>query len=137
MGRDVPRVGFQNTTPVGAQDSIQLVERITANMGKSFVAGVQALAPTIVGATIQGGAYERDSGGEGMGGCMHSKNNATALKGYCGVVDSAKIPAIWDLFQQTRDIASHRHNLRVLMTKWAKQSGKEIDKAPFFTEQTI
>ncbi len=23
------------------------------------------------------------------------------------------------------------------MTKWAKQTGKEIDKAPFFTEQTI
>ena len=23
------------------------------------------------------------------------------------------------------------------MTKWAKQTGKKIDKAPFFTEQTI
>ena len=23
------------------------------------------------------------------------------------------------------------------MTKWAKQTGKDIDKAPFFTEQTI
>ena len=23
------------------------------------------------------------------------------------------------------------------MTKWAKKTGKEIDKAPFFTEQTI
>jgi hypothetical protein len=68
---------------------------------------------------------------------MYSENNIAALKGYCGVVDPAKIPAIWDSFQQTRDIASHRHNLRVSMTKWAKQSGKEIDKAPFFTEQTI
>jgi hypothetical protein len=43
----------------------------------------------------------------------------------------------WDSFQQTRDIASHWHNLRVSMTKWAKQTGKEINKAPFFIEQTI
>ncbi len=51
--------------------------------------------------------------------------------------DPARIPQIWDSFQQTREIVSHRHNLRVSMTKWAKQTGKEIDKAPFFTKQTI
>jgi hypothetical protein len=121
----------------GPQDNIHLVQRITENMGRSFVAGVQALAPTIVGATRQGSALDRDSGAEGMGGRMYSENNVAALKGYCGVVDPAKIPQIWDSFQQTKEIASHRHNLRVLMTKWAKQTGKEIDKAPFFTEQTI
>ena len=121
----------------GRQDNIQIVERITANMGKSFMAGVQALAPTIMGATRQGGAYERDTGGDGMGGRMYSKNNVAALKGYCGVVDPARIPPIWDTFQQTREISSHRHNLWVSMTKWAKQTGNEIDKAPFFTEQTI
>ena len=35
----------------GPQDNIHLIQRITENMGRSFVAGVQALAPTIVGAT--------------------------------------------------------------------------------------
>jgi hypothetical protein len=68
---------------------------------------------------------------------MYSENNVAALKGYCGVVDPAKIPAIWDSFQQTKEIASHQHNLRDSMTKWAKQTGKEINKAPFFMEQTI
>ncbi len=137
LGHNVTRAETQHGTMAGPQGNIQLVERITANMGRSFVAGVQALAPTIVGATRQGGAYDRDSRGEGMGGRMYSKNNVAALKGYCGVVDPAKIPPIWDSFQQTKEIASRRHNLRVSMKKWAKQSGKEIDKAPFFTEQTI
>jgi hypothetical protein len=121
----------------GPHDNLHLVQHITENMGRSFVAGVQALAPTIVGATRQGGVGERDFGGEGMGGRMYSENNVAALKGYCGVVDPSKIPTIWDSFQQTKEIASHRHNLRVSMTKWARQTGKEIDKAPFFTEQTI
>jgi hypothetical protein len=66
-----------------------------------------------------------------------TQNNVASLKGYCGVLDPAKITNIWDLFQQTHEIASHWHNLRESMTRWAKQMGKEIDKAPFFTEQTI
>ncbi len=45
----------------GPHDDIHLVQRITKNMGRSFVAGVQALAPTIVGATRQGSALDRDS----------------------------------------------------------------------------
>ncbi len=72
-----------------------------------------------------------------MGGRMYSENNVAALKGYCGVVDPARIPTIWDSFQQTREIATHRHNIWVSMTKWPKETGKKIDKAPFFTEQTI
>ena len=90
-----------------------------------------------MGATQQGESYDRDTGGEGMGGRMYSENNVAALKEYCGVVDPARIPLIWDSFQQTREIAAHRHNIRVSMTKWAKQTGKEIDKAPFFTEKMI
>jgi hypothetical protein len=58
------------------------------------MAGVQALAPTIAGAMRQGGAYDRDNGGDGMGGRMYSENNVAALKGYCGVVDPSKIPTI-------------------------------------------
>jgi hypothetical protein len=59
------------------------------------------------------------------------------LKGYCGGVNPANIPTKWDAFQHMRKIASHQHNIRVAMSKWAKQTGKDIDKAPFFTEQTI
>jgi hypothetical protein len=36
-----------------------------------------------------------------------------------------------------QEITVHPHNIRVTITTWAKQTGKEIDKAPFFTEQTI
>jgi hypothetical protein len=61
------------------------------------MAGVQALATT-VGATRQGGSYDRDTGGEGMGRRMYSENNVAALKGYCGMVDLARIPLIWDSF---------------------------------------
>ncbi len=99
--------------------------------------GVQALAPTIAGAAQQGGSYDRDSGGNGMGGRLYSENNVATLKGYCSVVDPANIPTIWDSFQQTQEITPHRHNIRVAMIKWAKQMGKEIDKAPFFTKQMI
>ena len=65
------------------------------------------------------------------------ENNVAALKGYCGMVEDAGIPTIWDSFQQTREIALHRHNLREGTFKWSRKSGKDIVKAPFFTEQTV
>ena len=72
-----------------------------------------------------------------MGGKLYSENNVAALKGYCGVATPAGIPVIWDSFQQTCKISSHLHNLRVSMSQWSKTIGKDIDKAPFFTEQTV
>jgi len=111
------------------------VQQITTNMGRSFLAGVQALAPTIAGAARLGGTGKE--GADDVGGKLYSENNVAALKGYCGVVNPGGIPTIWDSFQQTREIASHRHNLRVQMSKWSKETGKDIDKAPFFTEHTV
>ncbi len=135
LGRERRQLAPQGTRE--GQDNLHLVERITSNMGRSFMAGVQALALIIAGAARQGVPYERDSSGNGMGGRLYSENNVAALKGYYGVVDPVNIPTIWDSFQQTREIALHRHNIRGTMTKWAKQTRKEINKAPFFTEQTI
>ncbi len=70
-------------------------------------------------------------------GTSSSNNNVAALKGYCGVATPAGIPTIWDSFQQTKEIALHCHSLRVGMSQWSKTTGKDIDKAPFFMEQTI
>jgi hypothetical protein len=106
-------------------------------MERSFLAGVHALAPTLAGAARQGGLGHKDGGGDDVGGKLYSENNVAALKGYCGVETPAGIPVIWDLFQQTREISSHRHNLHVSMSQWSKRTGKDIDKAPFFTEETI
>jgi hypothetical protein len=78
-------------------------------MGRSFLAGVQALTPTIAGAARQGGNTKE--GGDDVGGKLYSKNNVATLKGYCGVVEPGGIPAIWDAYQQTKELASHRHNL--------------------------
>jgi hypothetical protein len=50
LGRNITR-GGDYPLAAAAPVNINLVERITANMGRSFVKGVQALAPTIVGAT--------------------------------------------------------------------------------------
>jgi hypothetical protein len=119
----------------GGAGDLHLVERIPSNMGQSFQAGEQALAPSIAGAARQGG-NNKDGGGDGVGGKLYSENNVPALIGYCGVANPAGIPTIWDAFQQTKEIASRRHNLRVTMFKWAKDTGKDINKAPFFTEQT-
>jgi hypothetical protein len=136
-------LGPANTTPVGAharcggEGDLQMVERITNNMERSFLAGVHALAPTLAGAARQAGIGHKESGGDDVGGKLYTKNNMAALKGYCGVDTPGGIPTIWDSFQQTREIALHRHNLRVAMTQWSKTTGKDINKAPFFTEQTI
>jgi hypothetical protein len=62
---------------------------------------------------------------------LYSKNNIAMLKGYCGVANSAGILTIWDAFQKMWEIAFHWHNLQVTMFKWAKDTGKDIDKAPF------
>ncbi len=120
----------------GGGGDLQLVKHIPSNMGRSFLAGIQALAPSIAGAARQGG-NTRDGGGDDMGGKLYSKNNVAVLKGYCGVTNPAGIPTIWDSSMQTWEIVSHRHNLRVTMFKWAKDTGKDIDKSPFFTKQTL
>ncbi len=73
--------------------NLQMVERITTNMERSFLAGVQALAPTIAGAARQAG-NNKDVGGDDVGGKLYSKNNVAALKGYCGVATPAGIPTI-------------------------------------------
>ncbi len=120
----------------GGAGDLQLVERITTYMGRSFLANVQALAPTIAGAARQVG-NNKDGGGDDVGGKLYSKNNIATLKGYCGVATPAEIPTIWDSFQQTKEIAFHRHNLQVGMSIWSKSTGKDINKAPFFTEQMV
>ncbi len=94
LGKDWHQLAPQGTRE--GQDNLHLVKRITSNMGWSFMAGVQALSPTIAGAAQQGGPYKRDSGGNGMGGRLYSENNVTTLKGYCGVVDPVNIHTIWD-----------------------------------------
>ena len=116
---------------------LHIVKRITNNIERSFLARVHALAPTLAGAARQVGLSHKDSEGDDVGGKFYSKNNVAALKGYCGVDTPGGILTIWDLFSQTREIASHRHNLRIVMTKWSKNMGKNIDKAPFFMEQTV
>ena len=119
----------------GGEKGLHLVQQITTNMGRSFLAGMQALALMIAGATrLRGSSKE---GTDSVGGKLYFENNVAALKGYCGVVNPGGIPTIWDSFQQTQEIASHRHNLRVQMSKWSKETGKDIDKAPFFTKQTV
>ena len=53
------------------------------------------------------------------------------------MVDVAGIPVIWDRFQHSKDLSAHRHHIRTAMESWAQTKGYEIDKAPFFMEQTI
>ena len=118
----------------GTRD-LHLVEQISNNMGRSFLARVQALTPTIAGAAQQGG-YAKE-GGNNVGANLYSENNVAALKGYCGVVNPRGKLAIWDAFQQTKELAQHRHNLCVRMMTWSKRTGMDIDKAPIFTEATI
>ena len=95
----------QQPNGVGGARDLQLVEQISSNMGRSFLAGVQALAPTIVGAARHGGNTKEE--GDDVGGKFYSENNVAALKGYCGVLTPAGIPTIWDAFQQTKELASH------------------------------
>ena len=117
--------------PEGGTRDLHLAEQTSNNMGWSFLARVQALAPTIAGAARQGG-YAKE-GGNNVECKLYSENYVAALKGYCGVVNPHGIPAIWDAFQQTKELAQHRHNLRVGMMTWSKQTGMDIDKAPYFT----
>jgi hypothetical protein len=75
-------------------------------MGQSYLAGIQALAPSIAGAARHGG-NNKDGSDNDLGGKLYSENNIAALKGYCGVANPAGIPTIWDAFQQMQEISSH------------------------------
>jgi hypothetical protein len=66
-----------------APENINLVERITANMGRSFVKGVQALAPTIVGATRHGGGGTARAA-KGWGGKCTQKTMSPPLRDTVG-----------------------------------------------------
>ena len=99
------------------------MQLITTNTRRSFLAGVQALAPTIAGAARLGGNGKE--GADDIGGKLYSENNIAALKGYCGVINPSGIPTIWDSFQ----LASHRHKLRVEMSKWSHRQGPLFHRA--------
>ncbi len=105
--------------PGGGTRDLHWVEQISNNMGRSFLAGVQALAPTIAGTARQGGNTKE--GGNNVGGKLYSENNMATLKRYCGVVDPRGIPSIWDAFQQTRELAQHRHNSHNTVTTSASE----------------
>ena len=62
----------------GTRD-LHLVEQISNNKGRSFLARAQALAPTIAGAARQGSTMKE--GGDNVGGTLYSKNNVAAFKG--------------------------------------------------------
>ena len=130
LGEEVRAATIAQRGGGGGAHDLHLVKQISKNMGH----GVQALAPTIAGAARQGGGTKDDNEVEGR---LYSESNVAALKGYCGVVSPADIPPIWDDFQQTKELASHHHNIRTGMQKWSKQKGLAIDKAPFFTENSI
>jgi len=83
------------------------------------------------------GKYYEGGGDDAGGTLLYSENNVAALKGYCGVLTHTGIPKIWDAFQQTKELASHCHNLRIGMQRWSKQKGLDVDKAPFFTKNSI
>ncbi len=74
--------------------TIQMVERITSEMGRSFIAGVQALGPIITGAARQGSRYRMDVMSDNLGGKLYSEKNVAALKSYCNVVDARDIPVV-------------------------------------------
>jgi hypothetical protein len=103
--------------------TIKIIEWIASEMGRSFMAGVQALAPSIAGAAHQGSGYGMEVMSDNLGGKMYSLNNVVALKGYCGVVDARDIKVIWDAFQHMKEIVSHQHNLHGFMLKWALLAG--------------
>jgi hypothetical protein len=86
--------------------TIQMVERITSEMGRSFMGGVLALGPSIAGAACQGSGYGMDMS-DNLGGKLYSEKNVATLKGYCSVVNTRDIPVIWDAIQHTKEIASH------------------------------
>ena len=114
----------------GGGGELAACQAIHVQHGAEFIAGVQTLAPSISGAGRQGG-NNKNGGGNDVGGMAYSENNVAALKKYCGVANPAGIPTIWDAFQQMRKITPHWHNLQVTMSKWAKDTGKDINKAPF------
>jgi hypothetical protein len=90
--------------------TIQIVERITSEMGRRIMVGVQALGPSITGAAHQGSGYGMDVMSDNLGGKIYSENNVATLKGYCKVVDARDISVIWGTFQHTKETALHPCN---------------------------
>lgn len=102
---------FLGAMPTAAQQAVahqgalfhhdmQMVERITNQMGCWLIAGVQALAPAISGAH-RGIEHDRDTAGESVGGKWYLEDNVMALRGFCTVVDVARVPIIWEKFQHS------------------------------------
>ena len=63
---DTVLMGQGRTPGENATRDLHMVERITSQMGRSLIAGVQALAPTLAGAP-RGGGYDVEAQGNSMG----------------------------------------------------------------------
>jgi hypothetical protein len=52
--------------------------------------------------------------------------DVAALKGWCGVEDISKVPAIWPLFKASKSIIHARSNIMTGMKQWSESMGIEI-----------
>jgi hypothetical protein len=63
--------------------------------------------------------------------------DVAALKGWCGVEDISKVPAIWPLFKASKSIVHARSNIMNGMKQWSETMGVEISSNILLTEDQI
>ncbi len=61
-------------------------------------------------------------------GKMYDEHEVAMLKGFCHVGSVGELPPIWSLFQTSKNVDTHRANIKASMEEWAKKNGVPIER---------
>lgn len=96
--------------PAAAPPGKDIWEQMAKSISSSFASAAAALKPT---------PPDHDEDSYESGGRPYDKFQMAIVKGFCHVYDIAQVPLIWALFQYTKNLETHKDNIRRRMVEWA------------------
>lgn len=117
------------TTTLPAPD---VWERMATSISNSFASAAAALKPPPM--EHGGDSYE-------VGGLPYDKFQMAALQGFSHAPDITGVPVIWALFQYTKNLDTHKDNIKRRMLAWATDPARPmqvpIDRSLYFPNSTL
>ena len=127
----LPTQGQPHNLPGGAP-TIDVWKQMAKDISTSFASAAAAIKTHA--------ADDADTSYE-SGGKTYDKFQMAAIQGFANVPNINGVPYIWALFQYTKDLETHKNNIKRRMAEWATSDERDIqvqiDRSLFITDATM
>ena len=109
--------------------------QIAANLTHGIASVAAVIQPAIPTASLNNQALSYEGGGK-----EYDEFQVAVLRGFAHSHNIADIPAVWQMFQYTKHIETHRDNIKREMVSWAKNAQPDqvpIDRGVFFPNSVM